>query len=208
MRKSWFCFVLCLFCQLTTAQEWHLIKKKRSIQIYSSPHPNSKELEYKAVTLYHGAIEDVVDLLLNGDRLKEWNHKAANSKLIRKISKYESVVWLHTHFPWPLHDRDHVARLRVHKTNARQYHILIEPELKIQVPITPNTIRLTKFKGSWTITAEDNHITIEQQFWGELESSLPYWLVRKFVVSAILHNFENLLQLLKKDTQIVKSIKD
>jgi hypothetical protein len=181
-------------------QTWELEKNKHQIQIYSKVLDTSSHKYYKAITHIKPKIslQQISRVLTDGDKLKEWNYKMTQSKLLAHPRDHEYVIWMYNNFIWPVKDRDNISNLKVSQATAQKIIIDISPEKNFHMPLKKNVIRMTNFKGKWEIVAETHHIKIIQYMYGDPKSNFPKWMQQSMIVKAMHYNFLNLRKQLEQ----------
>lgn len=191
-----------IFCtlqlvQITSAQEWELKKSKNGIKVYTRSLDSTKINEYKVVLVTETSVEKALQVITDGDNLWKWNHKTSKSKTVKKLSDNEYIFWMKNDLPWPVKNRDNISHVRVAKIPSG-YWIDILPGPKDSVPSEDGTIRITNFKGHWSIIQKGEKVQITHQLYGDPEGSLPAWLLNSVLISAPFHSFSDLKELLEK----------
>ncbi|WMQ62841.1 START domain-containing protein [Imtechella halotolerans] len=171
---------------------WELKKMRNGIQVYTRTIPNSTNKEYKAVVTVKSSMEKAVTTLLDGNNLYEWNHQTPESKTIRKINEHTVVIWMKNQTPWPIPNRDHIARLEAEYLNNYTVKISITPEKQFLIPTSKNVIRMEDFKGFWLVVDHGNQLIITQQLYGDAGGNLPDWLVNSALTTAPYNTLLNL----------------
>ena len=176
---------------------WALEKQSGGIKVYLRKTDHSTIKEFKAVTRIKTSLNDLVTLLTNGDRLKEWNYRTNESKLIAKPSDSVSYVYMYNDFTWPVLNRDHVSKLTVNWIARNVCKIDISSAFN-KVPKKSGVIRIKKFYGYWLLKKQGSYIEITYQMYGDPEGYIPTFMINKTLVKAPLHNLRKLKELLEK----------
>nr|WP_247716512.1 START domain-containing protein [Sinomicrobium weinanense] len=187
-----------LFATKAISQEWELKKDKNGIKVYTRSVDTSKINEYRAVTMIETDLLNVLDVLKDGDNLWKWSYRTSASRIIKKISDQEFVFWIKNELPWPFKNRDHLSRVKITHAKDSTVRIELNPEKTYTIPEHKETIRITHFKGHWLLKPRGNKVEITQQLYGDLEGSIPAWIVNALLVKAPYHTFLELKQLLKQ----------
>jgi hypothetical protein len=191
-------FILSTLCFLKSvnSQDWELKKNKNGIKIFTRALDSTKINEYKAVLLTRTSAEKALKVITDGDNLWKWNHKTSESKLIKKLSDNEYIFWMKNDLPWPIKNRDNISYVKIEKV-PKGYWIDILPGPSNSVPKQDDTIRVTNFKGYWSIIEKGEQVQITHQLYGDPEGSLPPWLLNSVLTSAPFHSFSDLKELLE-----------
>ncbi|WP_298417641.1 START domain-containing protein [uncultured Kordia sp.] len=179
-----FLFFTPLFAQKT----WKLKKDKNDIQIYTKSIDSSKIKAYKVEMTIESSVDTVKDIIIDGDQLHVWNYKAIDSKLLKKTSESEYLIWMALDLPWPLRNRDVVISLslkRISKDTLRIDIMAASDAYEIQ----EDYLRITYFEGYWLLEQTDNFVKITHQMHGDPSGNLPSWFVNSTIARAPYHNF-------------------
>lgn len=197
MKIYWLAFFAFGIFNLGTAQDWELKKDKNGVKVYTRSLDSTKIKEYKAVVLANTSVKKALEVILDGNNLWKWNHKTSESKTVSQISGSEFIFWMKNDLPWPIKNRDNVSLVKVREiTNG--YWIDILPGPSSLVTEDEGTIRMTNFKGYWSIVKKGKAVQIIQQLYGDPEGSLPSWLLNSVLTTAPFHSFCDLKELLEK----------
>lgn len=197
MRIFWLvCFVFSAYSSLN-AQKWELKKDKNNVKVYTRALDSTKINEYKAVVLTDTTVEKALKIITDGNNLWKWNHKTSESKLINQISDTEFIFWMKNDLPWPIKNRDNISHVKVKKI-PDGYWVEILPAPSDLVPKENSTVRVTNFRGYWSIIQKGKKVQITQQLYGDPEGSLPSWLLNSILTTAPFHSFCDLKELLEK----------
>ncbi len=180
------------------AQEWDLKKNKNGIRIYTRSFDSTKIREYKAIMTVKTTLQEVFEVLMDGDRLWEWNYKTSESKTLVRLSDEAYIVWIKNDLPWPIKNRDHVSRVMVVYRDHKRIRLNIVPDNSQQVAEESHTIRITNFKGYWLLREIPEGIEITQQLYGDPGGALPAWLLNSLITTSPYQSFSNLKEILEK----------
>lgn len=198
--KARFCLVLFLLVgAFGLAQEWQLKIDEDAIKVYTRKLDSTQFDEFKAVLKVKTTPEKALSVILDGDRLWEWNHKTSDSKTVLRYNDTSSVVWMLNDLPWPLRDRENLSLIRVSNPKPGTYHVTIDPADNNLKEQPENVIRTDRFKGHWHIEPADNeHVVVTQQLYGDPNGMIPAWLLNSILVNVPFQSFENLKVILEK----------
>ena len=198
-RKALMLFLLIqlVFLHKNYAQQWELKKDKNGIKIYIRQLENLEVKEYKAVTLVKTTADRALKLITDGDNLWKWNYKTSESKIIKTISENEFVFWIKNDLPWPIKNRDLVARVKASYQQDGIITIAISPEDTYTIPEDENAVRIKKFSGRWLVVPQGEYVEITQQLYGDPGGNLPSWIVNAMLTTAPYRTFLNLKTILE-----------
>lgn len=192
MKKC--CFLLLLFsCYLSSYSQsvWELEKDASGIQVYTRTVSISSIKEYKATTLIKTSLESLVNKILDGEHLKDWNYKTTKSSLLEKKSDNEYLVYMYNDLPWPAKNRDHISELKLDVVNSLLTKISIKSSPKKLIE-KKGVIRVVDFSGFWLLEKTKLGVKVTQQMYGDPGGSLPAFIVNSMLVNAPFNTFKQL----------------
>jgi len=170
---------------------WMLEKNASGIKVYTRSVSVSSIKEYKAITLIKTSLKSLVDKIIDGEHLKDWNYKTTKSSLLEKKSENEYLVYMYNDLPWPAKDRDHFSELKVNVINESLIKIGIKPGSKKNLEKS-GVIRVVNFSGFWLLEKTKQGIKVTQQMYGDPGGALPTFIVNSMLVKAQFYNFQQL----------------
>ena len=171
---------------------WELKKSKNGIKVYVREVPSSKIHEFKAVTLLNADFDEVVDLIKDGDNLKNWNYKTSDSKTIKVISPSERIIWMKNDLPWPVRNRDHVTHMKIERISEDEVKIWLMPDSSGTVPEKEGLVRIVDFNGYWLVKKVLGQVEVTHQLFGDPNGKLPTWLLNTLLTKAPYTSFSNM----------------
>ena len=198
--KNIFFFALpCFWPALCCAQEWELQKEAEHIKVYTRKLDSTEFNEYRAVLTARTTPEKALQVICDGDRLWEWNHKTSRSEEVARYNDSTYVFWMLNDLPWPLRDRENLSLVRVSTPRNGAYFVDITPADNSLRKSPDDVVRTTKFKGHWKIRPTGNGLVeITQQLYGDPNGIIPAWLLNSIITNVPFHSFENLKVILEK----------
>ena len=91
--------------------EWKLVKKKSGIQIYSKPAPRSPIDAIRAEVVVDSRLNRLVSILYDPQLRPQWDELCGESYVYEAVSSTEYLAYNHSKLPWPIKDRDMLARV-------------------------------------------------------------------------------------------------
>ena len=188
------CSLLLLFsCFLSGYSQsvWKLEKDASGIQVYTRDVSTSSIKEYKATALIKTSLQSLVNKIIDGEHLKEWNYKTTKSSLLEKKSDNEYLVYMYNDLPWPAKNRDHISELKLDVISNSLTKISIKsvPEKIIE---KKGVIRVVNFSGFWLLEQTKLGVMVTQQMYGDPGGSLPAFIVNSMLVNAPFNTFKQL----------------
>lgn len=178
------------------AAEWKLRKQEDGIDVYTRPFPGSAIAEFKGEGAVDQNVEEIVGLLRDSNRFKEWFPNTPESKLLKRdgdVSYQYSVMAT----PWPIQDRDNIFRsttTRDASTGEVEIAVRADPEFQ---PEHDGRHRVRQAQGSWRLVPEGPSRT-KVVFTMHLEpgGGIPDWMVNARVVATPFEALQNLRRIL------------
>lgn len=168
--------------------DWKLIKNSQDIQVYVRTNDSTQFKEYKATMVVKAPLQKVYQVIMDAEKLKKWNYQTSESYLVKKVSDTEQIIYMENDMPWPVQNRDVVARMIVqHPTNnIFKINLLPDPEA---VPEKERIIRVKKFSGYWYLEQSSKGTIVIQQMQGDPGGSLPAFLFNLFLTNGPFSTF-------------------
>lgn len=193
----WLCLLLAHVLRAQQPQRWRLEKDKNGIQVYSQQLPNAQLRAIKVVCQLPGPLSRFVALLSDVDRQSDWVYGTESSRLIRRVSETEIEFYSATDVPWPIADRDLVARMTFSQdpaTNTLHIRASSVPDL---LPAVAGKVRIPYSLSLWTVrTLANQQLAVEYTFSADPGGQVPVWLVNLTATTGPYQSFLNLKQLL------------
>ncbi len=163
---------------------WQLKKDKDGIQVHVRKVEGSPILEYKGVVTVDAPIEIVIAFYEDASRMPEWFHQCIASKLLRKKSEDDKILYFAIGMPWPVSDRDAVyerVRAKDPSTGAIEFHAKALPSY---FPRVEGRVRMPMVKGVWRFTPLSGGKTeVYYQQHGDAGGHIPAWLINQLAVN-------------------------
>jgi hypothetical protein len=97
--------------------------------------------------------------------------------------------------PFPFENRDVVQKMKfIQSENSLEVQITNHPDM---VPLEKKLVRMDEARGSWTVTAVDEHnISVKFQYYADPSGDIPAWMVNAFIVKSPNKTLKNLRELM------------
>lgn len=174
------------------AQEpWVLKKHQEGISVYARKTNESPIKEFKAVMELQASVSSVVHKIIDADRLQEWNYRTTKSRLLKRVSNTEFIVYMYNDFPWPVKDRDHISKLTLSQVDSLTVKISIK-SLPNEIPVLNNVIRIEDFSGFWLVEKTKKGVRVTQQMCGDPKGNVPSGIINATLAKAPMYTFKKL----------------
>jgi len=161
--------------------DWHLVKDKDGIRLYTRTVEGSSLKAIKAQTTFAAPLEACVAVLRDIHHLNELFPDCRRvEKVIQRDN--EQIHYLQLDAPWPVTDRDGAFRLEYAFDPARQTVTVTASMSPDSYPLQKDFVRLSAGGGTWRFTRlENGHTALEYHYHGEPGGSIPAWLANAVV---------------------------
>lgn len=172
-------------------KSWDLTLNKDGIKVYTRKMDSVAIKEYKVTMQVNVPIDTVLKKVLDIKKLKYWSYRIAESDLVKKINDSTWIFYIHNDVEWPVKDRDHVSKVQLQKRNE-VYKVLLTPYNNF-VREKKDIVRITKFRGLWTLKKIDSGRTqVTQQLYGDPELNIPPFFINMMIAKAPFYTFKNM----------------
>lgn len=161
------------------ASDWEVIAEREGIVVSRRPIEGRSFPQLRSVGEVPGTPYEVLAILLDVPAHVDWRPDCVESKTVRRIGTWRSIVYTRTGALWPVSDRDVVVENGVD---------FVDPPSKVKVTFAAvaapgveprrGTVRMTKASGFFTIEAVDERRSVvHYEVDADPGGSLPYWVV-------------------------------
>lgn len=183
MKLITICTMLALFLSEGRASEWEKIKTRKNVDVYSKEIPGSKIVAFRGISIIDAPISNVVSVIHDTSRIKEWMSDMAETVVLERKSKFEKIEYNRTSAPWPLWDREFVYSVSVSvKGKGKEVHIEMSPADHPNVPKREKTVRGTLHSSKYILKSindgKSTEILVEIN--ADPAGSVPKWVVNLF----------------------------
>ena len=183
--------------------DWELKTEKEGIKVYTRTFPDSKFKAIRVEMDLEATLSQLVAVLMDVRTATEWVYATKSAVLLKQVSPSEVIYYSEVKLPWPVSNRDFVARLKASQ-DARTKVVTIDgPTLSDYVPVKDGIVRVTKSEGKWVLTpVGSHHIKVQYTLRTDPGGDLPAWLFNLFVTKGPTESFEHLKEQLKKPAYV------
>jgi hypothetical protein len=127
---------------------WTLALDRNGIQIYTQEWPDSRFPAVKTVQVVSTTLANAVSHFFNTEAYPEWASDMHEARVLVPVNEeMERLIYMHMDLPWPLQDRDSVARQRVTQDMETLAVLFKERDANDQLAARPNITRLPKLNA-------------------------------------------------------------
>ena len=168
------------FCGVASAQgKWEVIAKEQGVVVSKKEVKDRPLPVFKGVGVINASVVEILAVLNDTPNNVTWKHNCMESKLLKKVSEYERIVYNRTDAPWPVDDRDVVVRSKATINKEKRYVRVdftgIKTPLKGEVE---DVVRMPTLRGHYMLKILDYDKTrVEYQIDADPGGMLPDWLI-------------------------------
>lgn len=186
-----------LFCFVNTKAysqpDWKFVTEKQGIKVSSRFVEGSKVKALKVDCQVKATTAQVVALLMDIDATPEWVYHTKSCKLLRQISPSELYYYSEVNLPWPLENRDFVARISVTQNPATKVVTVDAPAVPGWVKQKEGIVRVSHSVGTWILTPVDDKTTkVQYTLQVDPGGVIPAWLVNTFAAQGPIESFKKM----------------
>ncbi|MCA6079211.1 START domain-containing protein [Fulvivirga sedimenti] len=162
--------------------EWRLDKDKNEIQVYTREVEGFPIRQFRASSQTSAPLEAIEQLFREISDYPSWMPDVSGSQLLEQPADNAYIYYLQIDSPFPVQDRDLVARMTFEYLSENVLRITYE-NLPDHYPAQSRHTRITYFKGYWEFTRAEGQTIIQNQFLSDPGGSVPSWVVNSFMAS-------------------------
>jgi len=158
---------------------WQEIEKKSGISVSEKEEPGRALPAYRGMGQVSGAVLQVLAVVLDDERSKEWAKDVAEARVLRSIDDKTEIVYSRSDQTWPVHDRDLVMKRTVEVLKpgeAFRVRLVCVPSEK---PEVPKVVRIKQCETVFLLRKVDEaHTAVELFMRVDPGGNHPEWAVR------------------------------
>jgi ribosome-associated toxin RatA of RatAB toxin-antitoxin module len=178
--------------------EWVEKRDRDGIQIFTSSVPDSPYKAVRGEMVVNAKVAQLVALVNDLPRCPEWADLCEKSRHLEQISDQERIVHIHNNIPFPIKDRDVVARMRWSKSEVSggvtmHSQALKSPESHNYYALQPSAVRIYEATTQWHFTPmNDGLVKVENFAHINPNGPTPAWLTNMLLVSSPFKTMESM----------------
>jgi len=182
-----------LFAQTSETDGWKLAKDKQGIKVYTRCLEGSKLKELKVYTELNTSPEVLVQILMDVSHYNNWTENIKYSKLLKKISEEEIIIYSELKTLWPFDNRDAVDRARIQWSVNKDTVTFEIKSIRDYIPEKEGVVRMPLADGEWRIyRMSPDKVKVVYHFAVDPGGRIPSWLVNMFIVDGPIKTLNNL----------------
>jgi hypothetical protein len=201
-KKTTLTLLFLLTLIIAKAEEpWSLSTNKEGIKVYTRHVPDSKIKAIKVECTLNATPAQLVAVLLDIKGSLDWVYHTKSVSLIKQVSPTELYYYSEVNIPWPVHNRDFIAHIKVTQDPNTKVITVDAPCLPDMVPVKDGIVRIEHSVGKWIITpADSGQVKVEYTLHLDPGGSVPAWLLNMFITQGPTESFKKLKVQLQKNT--------
>lgn len=192
-----FCYLLAVISGPLFAQEasWELKKDSQGIQVFTRAVVGSPYKEVKSVSSISGvSLASLVAVIEDAEACPRWADKCAESYVVDRISPTESLVYTHNDMPFPVKDRDVVAKVVWSQDSETGQVTMASEAVAGGVDEVRGRLRLRQANATWQFTPlVDGSVEVSNQAHINPGSSIPGWVTNMLLVDTPFETMKSFL---------------
>ncbi|AYL96905.1 START domain-containing protein [Mucilaginibacter celer] len=190
----------------TPDEPWALSSNKDGIKVYTRHIADSKIKAIKVECTLNATPAQLVAVLMDIKTCGEWVYHTKSATVIKTVSPSDIYYYSEVNIPWPVHNRDFIAHLKVTQDAKTKVVTIDAPVVSDMMPVKDGIVRVEHSTGRWVITPVDSsHVSIVYTLHLDPGGSVPAWLINMFAAQGPTESFIGLKkQLLKPAYKDVK----
>jgi len=118
---------------------------------------------------------------------------------LKEISPAEVIYHSEVNVPWPVSNRDFIARIKLTQNPATKVMYLNAQNLPSYIPVKEDVVRIQKSDSKWIFTPVSKTATkIEYILFADPGGAVPAWLINMFATKGPMESFTKLKEQVKK----------
>jgi hypothetical protein len=199
MMKLFLSFLLLLNHSAFGQTDWKLEKDKDNIKVYTSTNPNSSYKSVKVECLLKGNYNQLIAVLTNVEKFKDWIYNQKTSKLVKRNTPYDFIYYSEIHMPWPISNRDVLIHMQIKTDSLPKFLLITGRNVNGILPEIPTRVRVPHYIASWKITMpSNNQLRISYRVDLDPGGSIPAWAANMFAEKGPFGTFSQLAEQLLK----------
>ena len=189
------------------SKDWQLVVEKDAISVFSKPVAGSPIDAVRAQMVVASDLRRVAGLLYATERRPEWDELCAESYVHERIEDTHYLAYIHTQLPWPLDDRDAVARVTWSHDSAVQRVVMRSEALAGVIPLHKDRKRIVSATELWELQQLEGgrtRVTVSIEI--DPAAPVPAWLINRLSVESPYAMLDNLRNIATGDGPVVGNL--
>jgi hypothetical protein len=189
----------CLKAQISERKDWHLVKQKNGIEVFTASGGHDGVKLIKVIAEMNGSLQRVKEIFTNIPLQESWVFGTRKSYLVKKMDENNMLYYNETGLPWPANNRDVVIRMVIEEDASHKSLQFWQEAEPGTLPVNKGLVRVQHLSGHWGFTESGNN-KLKAVYFLDVDpgGSLPAWIVNLFMAKGPYETFVKLQQLLNR----------
>jgi hypothetical protein len=169
----------------TTPLTWSLKKHKRDIQIFTAKVPSSKYVAVLSVMTVNASPTSLAALVMDFENCPKWAAMCKKASIQQQISDNELIVYSLNDAPFPVRDRDVMARVSWLFDVESQKISMLSQAINSPLNVKKKVIRVSEAVSEWHFTPQENGQTLVENFAHiDPNGAMPAWIINALIIDS------------------------
>jgi hypothetical protein len=167
----------------SSSGEWELFDEYTGIKMFRKEVPGSPLLAYKGSGLIQAPLSKLATVIEDTPRKPQWMTRIKTAEVIKEISPYERIEYVHLKLPWPLKDRDFLYRTKIEFFQETQKVTFFFESVEHPArPVYPDRVRAHVYYGNFSLIAveQGKKAMVEADAHADPKGLVPAWAVNLY----------------------------
>ena len=166
-------------------EAWSLKKDSDDIQIFTRKVEGSKYKMVRGITQARIPLPSAVALVRDSGACADWADLCAKSSVYKTISPTEDLVYTLNNLPWPVSDRDVIARVSWQQDPKTHAVTMVSKAIDGEIDKNKGIVRLTEAMSKWIFTPlPDGRLEIVTEAHLNPGGPLPAWITNMLLIDS------------------------
>lgn len=189
-------FLLLGACQLMAAPDWELKRDRDGIRVYTRSVEGSKHKAVRATVTLPTSLTAAVALVRDASSCSAWAAFCVLSYEYEVLSPTESYIYSYNDVPWPLADRDALARVTWSQDPETLAVTMVAEATEGIMPVT-DAVRITDGSTTWQfVPRDDGKLDIITEAHIDPAGPTPAWITNLLLIDSPFDTLKNMRSLL------------
>jgi hypothetical protein len=190
--------LLSMFSAANASPEWKLRKENDHMKIFTAASEQSAFKLVKVECTVKGTFSQVIAVLFDIQKHKEWVFNDKSSKLLKQVKSNELYYYSEVNVPWPCSNRDYIADIKVNQP-SRDVVIIESHAIPDFIAEKEGIVRIKSSSAKWTMKSIGNNmLKIDYEIQFDPGGTVPAWLINMFVTKGPYETFERLQERMQR----------
>ncbi|MEM6707424.1 MAG: START domain-containing protein [Pseudomonadota bacterium] len=176
---------------------WRLDRSRKGIDIFTRSVEGSRFRAVRATMVVDLPIEALVALVRDTEACPSWAHLCKSSRVVEETSETDMLVYTLNDIPWPVSDRDAVARVEWRRDADTGRVVMTATAVPSPVEGPSGAVRLTNAVTEWRfLPLADGRVAVESEAHVDPGGPMPAWLINRMLLDAPYKTLTNMREIL------------